>query len=212
MTMSKEIQSSSGTPVPFQPEYLALPSWRRDAVLCWQFAKISALVLGGGYAIMAAAQEEFSRKRRWITDDEFLELVAITQTVPGILAVNFAVAIGWKVNRWRGAVAGLLGAVFPPLIIMTIVAMIMTQMRRWMELPAVQGAFRGLIAVVTAMVAAAVIKLRAKTVRCWFDLIVALGCCFGLLAFKYNPALLILGAVLLGMARNRLSARRRSGS
>ena len=66
--------------------YLEIPAWKRDTALFWAYFKIAALVVGGGYAILAAAQREFVTRRQWLTEDDVVEMVTITQTVPGIIA------------------------------------------------------------------------------------------------------------------------------
>ena len=70
---------------------------KRNWILFWSYIKITSLVLGGGYAIIAAAQEEFVRRRGWLTDDDGVEMITITQTVPGILACNSAIYVGWRI-------------------------------------------------------------------------------------------------------------------
>ena len=78
---------------------------KRNWILFWSYIKITSLVLGGGYAIIAAAQEEFVRRRGWLTDDDVVEMITITQTVPGILACNSAIYVGsadtaGRFRRW----------------------------------------------------------------------------------------------------------------
>ncbi|MBQ9776731.1 MAG: chromate transporter, partial [Lentisphaeria bacterium] len=96
--------------------------FRRSLIVFWSFIRITSLVIGGGYAIISAAQLEFVEKRKWLTDDDVLEMITITQTVPGILACNAAIYIGWRLAGLPGAVAGLLGAVIPSVVIITLIA------------------------------------------------------------------------------------------
>ncbi|MDD3886342.1 MAG: chromate transporter, partial [Victivallaceae bacterium] len=95
---------------------------RRAATLYVTFFKIALLVVGGGYAIIAAAQEEFVTRRRWITDDEMLDVITVTQTVPGIIACNSAVCIGWRIAGVVGALAAALGAITPSVAIIALIA------------------------------------------------------------------------------------------
>ena len=76
------------------PAYSRLPAWKRDVSLFWAYFKIAALVVGGGYAILAAARREFVTRKEWFTEDEIVEMMAVTQTVPGIIACNTAAYIG----------------------------------------------------------------------------------------------------------------------
>ena len=97
-------------------------AWEMNWVLFWSYIKITSLVIGGGYAIIAAAQEEFVRRRGWLTDDDVLEMITVTQTVPGILACNSAIYIGWRLGGYRGALSALAGSILPSLIIIVCIA------------------------------------------------------------------------------------------
>ena len=94
----------------------------RDLMLFGAFFRIAAVVVGGGFAIIAAAEEEFVRRRKLLTADDILEMVTITQTVPGIVACTAAIYIGYRVNGKAGAFAAALGAVLPSLIIIMLIA------------------------------------------------------------------------------------------
>ena len=76
---------------------------RAELILFLSFLKIAAVTVGGGYAILAAAREEFTVRRRWLTEEEFTEMVTVVVTVPGLIAVNAAIYLGWKLRRLPGA-------------------------------------------------------------------------------------------------------------
>lgn len=178
---------------------LEVPYWKRDAILFWSFFKISTVVIGGGYAIIAAAREDFIR-RRWITEDEFIELVTVTQTVPGILAGNTAVCMGWKVDRWRGAAAALLGAIVPSVVIIVAIAAGMSQLESFLGSPAVQGAFRGVISGIVGLVLVTALKMRRKSVPDIFSAVVAVAALLGLSVFRINPGWIIVAAIIAGIS------------
>ena len=178
---------------------LEVPYWKRDAILFWSFFKISTVVIGGGYAIIAAAREDFIR-RRWITEDEFIELVTVTQTVPGILAGNTAGCMGWKVDRWRGAAAAFLGAIVPSVVIIVAIAAGMSQLESFLESPAVQGAFRGVISGIVGLVLVTALKMRRKSVPDIFSAVVAVAALLGLSVFRINPGWIIVAAIIAGIS------------
>ena len=128
-----------------EEKYLSLPFWKKDLILFWSFFKIAAIVVGGGYAIIAAARREFVDKRGWLNDENVLDMITVTQTVPGIIACSCAIFIGWKVDRYRGAVLSLIGAILPSVIIILSLASIIAANKSFTNLPQVQGAFRGVI-------------------------------------------------------------------
>ena len=79
---------------PLPAPYQEIPALKRNWILFWSFIKITSLVIGGGYAIIAAAQDDFVTRRKWLTEDDVLEMITITQTVPAILSCNAAIYIG----------------------------------------------------------------------------------------------------------------------
>lgn len=192
-------------------ELRGLSRWRVAWVLFWSYIRITSLVLGGGYAIIAAAQEEFVRRRKWLTEDDVLEMITVTQTVPGILACNSAVYVGWKLGGLAGAVAALAGAVIPSLVIIILIAAVISRVQGFIQKPMVRGAFIGLIACIVGMVLATAIRMWKKVMKEPFAYIVA-GCSLiGLAVFKFKPAWLILAAIVVGIAAQTATAVRARG-
>lgn len=175
--------------------------WKRSWILFWSYIKITSLVIGGGYAIIAAAQEEFVRRRRWLDDDDVLEMITVTQTVPGILACNSAIYIGWRLGGFFGALAALAGSVVPSLVIIVAIAAVISSVAELLGNPYVQGAFRGVIACIVGMVAVTALKMRKKAVKGAFGWLVAMGCLAGMSIVGSNPAWLILGSIALGLGK-----------
>lgn len=187
-------------------DYRTIPLWKRNWILCWSFLKITALVIGGGYAIIAAAQEEFVRRRRWLSEDDVIEMITITQTVPGILACNSAVYIGWRLGGYGGAFSALVGSIVPSLVVIMLIAAGMQRIQNVIDSAPVQGAFKGIIGCIVGMVIVTAVKMRKKAVRDWFGWCVGIGCLIGMVVFGLSPALLIVAAVAAGLLME--SARR----
>lgn len=185
-----------------------ITSWRVNLVLFWSYVRITALVLGGGYAIIAAAQEEFVRRRHWLTEEDTLEMITVTQTVPGILACNSAVYVGWRLGGFSGAVSALLGSILPSLFIIMAIAATISMARDFLDKPAVRGAFIGLISCIVGMVAATAIRMWKKVIREPLSYVIASGALLGMSVFKVNPALLIAGAILLGVTAQFVTSRK----
>ena len=74
--------------------------------LFWTFFKIGAFTFGGGYAMVALLQNEFVEEKKWVTKEEFLDMVAIAESTPGPVAVNSATYIGYKIEGTAGSVHG----------------------------------------------------------------------------------------------------------
>ena len=92
----------------------------------WQLFKstfiISMFTVGGGYVIIPLLKAKYVDEFHWISDEETLNMVAIAQSTPGIMAVNTAIMLGYRMAGVLGALTGMFATVLPPLIIITIVA------------------------------------------------------------------------------------------
>ncbi len=122
----------------------------------WSFLKIGAFTLGGGYAMVPLIQAEVVDKKRWINEEEFLNMLALAQSAPGVLAANTAIFIGYRIRGLRGVCATLLGSILPSFIIILLIAAIFTRFR---ELPQIEAIFKGIRPAVVALIAAPLYKM-----------------------------------------------------
>lgn len=174
-------------------------------LLFFTFAKIAALVVGGGLAMLPVIEDTFVRKKKLLTQEEVLDVVALTQTIPGIIAANAAVAIGMKVAGFPGAVAALLGAISPSFLVILVIAWLFPQLTP--DNPYWLGAFAGIRAGVTGLIAVTAWKLVRKTVRNWFEAVSAVVFLAAALA-GISPGLIIIAAILTGSIYFHLVLRR----
>ncbi|MBQ5778139.1 MAG: chromate transporter, partial [Oscillospiraceae bacterium] len=86
------------------------------------FFKIGAFTFGGGYAMIPIFEREFVTNRGWITSEDMLNYVAISQSTPGVIAVNMATFIGYRRRGLLGALCATLGVIIPSIIVITIIA------------------------------------------------------------------------------------------
>ena len=128
--------------------------------LLWQlfssFFKIGLFTFGGGMAMIPFIQKETVEKHQWIEEKDILEILAISESTPGPIAVNTATFIGYQKAGAIGSVAATLGVTLPSFIIILIIS---TFLRQFQEIQAVQYAFAGIRAGVIALVIKALIKL-----------------------------------------------------
>ena len=129
--------------------------WR----LFWTYIKIGTFTIGGGYAMLPLIEREVVDKNHWLDDKEFLNMIALAQAAPGLIAVNSAIFIGHRLAGWKGVVACVLGATLPSIIMILLIAMYLT---RFKDLPAVEAVFKGVRPAVVALIAATVIRLIKK--------------------------------------------------
>ncbi len=97
-----------------------------DAEFYWLLFKstfvVSAFTIGGGYVIIPLLKAKYVDEYHWVTDEETLDMVAIAQSTPGIMAVNAAIILGYRMAGLPGALTGLFATILPPLLIITVVA------------------------------------------------------------------------------------------
>ena len=171
---------------------------RRLLLLYCSFFRITALVVGGGLAMLPVIEEIFVVKHKLLTRDELLDMTALTQTVPGIIAINSAVYIGMKIGGVPGALAAAFGAVTPPFTVILIIASMFPHLDPKNKY--LLGAFAGIRAAVTGMILVTGCRMFRRTVKAPLEC-AAVFVFFVLAVLKLvSPALLILAAVPLGLA------------
>ena len=131
------------------------PQPRDCADLFWSFTWLALQGFGG---VLAVVQRELVEKKRWMTNDEFVEDWAVAQIMPGPNMVNLSIMIGERYFGWRGAVAALAGMLTFPLILVLAVAVVYAQ---FASQPAVAGALRGMGAVAAGLIAGMGLKLSS---------------------------------------------------
>ena len=169
-------------------------------VSLWQiftvFAKIGAFTIGGGYAMIPLIQAEMSR-RGWISDDELPDIVALSQSAPGVMAVNISIFAGHKLRGFKGSVAATLGSITPSFLIILAIAMFFTAFR---DSPWVERAFRGIRPVVVSLIAVPTLTMARKCCKSWWAWVLAVGALVAVAFLNVSPIWIILGALVVGFA------------
>ena len=140
------------------------------------FFKIGIFTLGGGYAMIPLIEEDVVNKKHWVSKEEFLDLIAIAQSCPGVFAINISIFIGYKLRKIRGALAASLGTALPSFLIILLIAMFF---HRFEDNPVVAAIFRGIRPAVVALIAVPTFNL-AKSANitwsnCWIPIAGALA-------------------------------------
>lgn len=172
----------------------------RGRILCrlfWELFKISLFVLGGGFAIIATADDVFGRKLKWLKEGELLDHLPIFQTIPGLIAGNTAIYVGLKLCGIAGAAVGLVAIALPSYAIILAVACGFSWLP--MDNVYVQGAFIGLRCAIAGLMLATLIKSWRRVMHGVYAA-VSFAVAFPLLLWgKCNPAWILVGGMVAGI-------------
>ena len=164
--------------------------------LFWTYLKIGTFTLGGGYAMLPLIQREVVNRNGWIDEEEFLNMIALAQAAPGLIAVNSAIFIGWRIGGWRGVCGAVLGAVLPSFLIILGIAMVFSD---WKELPAVEAVFKGIRPAVVALIAAPLVKMGKSAIgrQTAWPLLISLAAALLIWLGNVNPIWVIIATIVL---------------
>lgn len=123
---------------------------------------LSAFTFGGGYVIVPLMKKKFSEEYKWIDEDEILDLVAIAQSAPGVIAINSSIILGYRLAGIFGAVIAVTATVLPPLIIISIISLFYIAFR---DNIIVNTVLKGMQAGVAAVIADVVFSMASKIIK-----------------------------------------------
>lgn len=140
------------------------------------FFKIGMFTLGGGYAMIPIIQKEVVEIHQWMSEEEFIDVLAVAQSCPGVFAANISIYIGYKLRRLKGALCCCLGTVLPSFIIILAIAMFFQSFK---ENKTVETIFRGIRPAVVALIALPTFNLaksaKITLTNCWIPIVCALA-------------------------------------
>ena len=162
---------------------------RFHADLFLVFFRIGIFTLGGGYAMVPLIEREVVEGKRWLDGGEFIDALAVAQSLPGPIAVNTAIFVGYKTSGIRGSLVGLLGTALPSFICMLIIAAFFSGIR---DDATVLSVFAGIRPVVAALIAASVWSLGKKVGLAWCNVILALAVALAVWLGGLSPVWVVL--------------------
>ena len=173
------------------------------------FFKIGLFTFGGGYAMIPLIQREAAENKKWVTQEDILDVVAIAESTPGPIAINSATFIGSKVAGTWGAFFATLGVVLPSFIVITAISYALQAFR---HIKAVEYAFWGIRAGVLALILKAAWSLFKHCKKEWFSYSVMALAFIAVALLKLNSILVILAAALLGIGVDMIRRSRGAGA
>lgn len=169
--------------------------------LFFSFLKIGAFTFGGGYAMIALLENEFIDKKGWIDREEFLDMVAISESTPGPIAINSATYIGYKIGGIWGSVVSTISVSLPSFVIIYIISLFLDN---FLALKYVAFAFKGIQVGVVYLILSAGLRMLKGLEKCFFNyliftLVLVLGVALSLLSISFSSIFFILLSGFIGV-------------
>ena len=168
------------------------------------FAKVGVMTFGGGYAMIPILERDIVDRQGWASSEELMDYYAVGQCTPGVIAVNTATFIGYKVGGIAGGIIATLGVVFPSLVIITLIAGILTN---FADIPAVKSAFAAVRVCVCVLIFNSVLKLWKGAVKDKGALVLFLLVLVLSVFFDISPVVFVLLCAASGIALTRMGVR-----
>lgn len=161
------------------------------------FVKIGIILIGGGYVILPILKDEIIKSRNWITEDELVDYYAISQSLPGLIAANISIFIGYKLRGKLGAIMATLGMITAPFLCIIAIASIVSKIS---QMPTIKSILWGVGFGVIILIISSVKEMWGKSITDKFSF--GMFCLFLIAILKWNiaPAPIIISAMIIGIA------------
>ena len=169
------------------------------------FGKIGAFTIGGGIPMIAAIKSELT-KRGWIEDEEFLEIIAISQTAPGLFAANISIMTGYKLRGTLGSIVATIGSCLPPFLIILLIAMFFSAFK---DNEYVLRAFKGIRPVVVALIGVPMIDMIKATKMRWWSWIIVITSMTLVCFMKVSPIYILICVMVSALAISHYNEKKR---
>ena len=167
--------------------------------LFWSFFKLGLFTIGGGMAMIPLIQDIVVEQKKWMTEEECLDCIAVSQGIPGVIAINMATYIGKYKKGFARALTATAGIILPSLII---IIMVVEFLDSFGENPYVLGALKAIKAAACGLIAYAAWKVGKKTLKNSFQWILAAGSFVLILVLNINAVFFIILGIVLGIVYN----------
>lgn len=175
------------------------PRLYRLKVLFGAFFRISMVAVGGGLTMLPLIEAEFVEKRKWMTHEEMVDIVAVVQSMPGIIGCNMSVAIGKSIGGIPGIFAATLGMAMPPFVAIVLIAMCFLN---YSDAAWLNDAFLGVRAAICALFVLAALKLGKSVLKAPFPVVLFVIAFLILVLFpQLNAVWVILGGAAAGIIK-----------
>ena len=170
------------------------------------FFKIGLFTFGGGYAMLPLLKAELVNKRRFVNEQELLDLYSIGQCTPGIIAINVATFIGYRQKGVCGAIITTLGMVLPSLVIIVLIASVL---QNFADNRYVAYAFAGIRICVAALIADVLFDLTRKNIQNWQNILIFIGALVLLVGLSLSAVWIVIIAGMTALIFSEVRRRRK---
>ena len=165
----------------------------------WQifsvFAKIGAFTIGGGIPMIAAIKSELV-ERKWLDDEDFIDIITLAQTAPGLFAVNISILTGHRLRGTKGSIVATIGSCLPPFLIILLVAMFFTSFK---DNVYVIKAFKGIRPVVVALIGVPMLDMLKATKMNWWKWIVVVSSMVLVCILSVSPIYILICVIVMAV-------------
>lgn len=168
------------------------------------FFKIGLFTLGGGYAMIPLIQREVVDNRHWLGKEEFLDILAVAQSSPGVFAVNISIFIGNKLGGFKGSLCCALGTVLPSVLCILIIVLFFRQFK---DYTVVENVFKGIRPAVVALIAVPVFSMARAAKLTWYTVWIPVVAALLIWLLDVSPIYVILVAVVAGIIWGRIKGK-----
>lgn len=160
------------------------------------FAKIGAFTIGGGIPMIAAIKSELTDKG-WLKDEDFMDIITLAQTAPGLFAVNISILTGHKLRGTKGSVVATVASCLPPFLIILLVAMFFTSFK---DNEYVIRAFKGIRPVVVALIGVPMIDMIKATRMKWWSWMIVISSMTLVCFMSVSPIYILICVIVIAAA------------
>ena len=161
----------------------------------WIFAKIGAFTIGGGIPMIVAIKSELT-KRKWLNDEDFVDIITLAQTAPGLFAANIAILTGNKLRGTKGSIVATIASCLPPFLIILLIAMFFTGFK---DNEYVIRAFKGIRPVVVALIGVPMIDMIKATKMRWWSWIIVVTSMTLVCFMKVSPIYILICVIVVAL-------------
>ena len=169
---------------------------RKNLQLFYSFFKIGAFTIGGGYAMIALIEREVTERKKWLSKEEFIDMLAVSQSVPGAISVNTAVFVGYKINGIIGAISAILGCILPSFSIILFIALFFSNFKNNVY---VEKIFMGIRPSVVALMVFSLYKITKTSCIKWYLLFWSAAVACLIYFFNMSPIIIILSVIIFSL-------------